>query len=134
MDQWVPHELNKKQVMKGLEIWASLTLRNKTLSFLKRIITCEVKRMLYDNRKRSGQWLDTDERLKLMPQTPLYSKKTMITVWWCNKGIIHYSFLQPGTTLPSDSYCRDIDIMHERLCNKEPALTNRLSKINGPRE
>lgn len=36
----------------------SMLLRNACLRFLHQIITCDEKWVLYDNRKRSSQWVD----------------------------------------------------------------------------
>uniref|UniRef100_A0A0K0FJL3 Histone-lysine N-methyltransferase SETMAR (inferred by orthology to a human protein) n=1 Tax=Strongyloides venezuelensis TaxID=75913 RepID=A0A0K0FJL3_STRVS len=55
IDQWVPHELTKKQKNSRLEICSSLLLRNKNDPFLNRIVTWGEKWILYDNRKRVGQ-------------------------------------------------------------------------------
>ena len=43
--------------------------------------------------------------------------------------MIHYSFLQPGETITAKSYCREIDVMHEKLMKKQPALLNRNGAI-----
>ena len=45
-------------------------------SFLNPIVTCDKKWVLYDNRRRSKQWLDTDE-----PPKHFLKTKTMVTVW-----------------------------------------------------
>ena len=36
-------------------------------------------------------------------------------MWWNAQGVLHYSFLQPGETITAMSYCREIDVMHEKL-------------------
>lgn len=38
-----------------------------------------------------------------------------MSVWWCCNGVIHYNFLQPGQTITAVSYCRDLDLMHQKL-------------------
>ncbi|CAK9801736.1 Histone-lysine N-methyltransferase SETMAR [Anthophora plagiata] len=53
----------------------------------------------------------------------------MVTIWWNAQGVIHYSFLQPGETITAMSYCREIDVMHEKLMKKQPALLNRHGAI-----
>uniref|UniRef100_A0A0N5BIV6 HTH_48 domain-containing protein n=1 Tax=Strongyloides papillosus TaxID=174720 RepID=A0A0N5BIV6_STREA len=55
LDKWVPHELNDYQKMCRFEFCFSLILRNKNDPFLSRLITCDEKWILYDNRKRTGQ-------------------------------------------------------------------------------
>ncbi|KAF2349002.1 Transposase type 1 [Trinorchestia longiramus] len=92
LDKWVPHELNENQKLRRFEVCSMLSLRNTNDPFLDRIVTCDEKWVLYDNRKRSGQWLDRDEPPKHFPKPMLHQKKIMVTVWWSAIGVIHYSF------------------------------------------
>uniref|UniRef100_A0A0N5BU43 HTH_48 domain-containing protein n=1 Tax=Strongyloides papillosus TaxID=174720 RepID=A0A0N5BU43_STREA len=129
LDKWVPHELNDYQKLCRYKVCSSLILRNKNDPFLSRLITCDEKWILYDNRKRSGQWLDKDEAPKLFPKPKLSSKKLMVSVWWSAAGIIHYEFLKPGETIDSVSYCQLIEKMHQKLSQKRPAVVNRKGPI-----
>ena len=49
----------------------------------------------------------------------------MLTVWWCCKGVIHYSLLQPAQAVTSESYCCGLDLMYEKLRQMWPAVVNR---------
>ncbi|EYC00226.1 hypothetical protein Y032_0117g680 [Ancylostoma ceylanicum] len=129
MDQWVPHELNAEQMLRRYQISSELLLRNKNDPFLDRIVTCDEKWILYDNRKRSSQWLDRDEPPKQFPKKKLHEKKTMLTVWWNSAGILHYEFLKTGETIDADNYCRQLDKMHENLARASPAVVNRKGPI-----
>ena len=53
----------------------------------------------------------------------------MVTVWWSDAGLIHYSFLNPGETITSEKYAQQSDEMHQKLQGLQPALTNRKSPI-----
>lgn len=55
------HELSERQKLSRFEICSSLFLRNKTDPFLDRIITRDEKWILYDSKRRYGQWLNADE-------------------------------------------------------------------------
>ncbi|KAF2345332.1 Transposase type 1 [Trinorchestia longiramus] len=106
-----------------------LSLRNTNDPFLDRIVTCDEKWVLYDNRKRSGQWLDRDEPPKHFPKLMLHQKRIMVTVWWSAIGVIHYSFLGVNETINAERYCNDLAVMHARLSEKRPALVNRRGPI-----
>ena len=79
LDKWIPHHLSDKQESCRFEICSSLILRNRNDQFLSRIVTCDEKWVLYDNRRRSAQWLDADEKPKHVPKPNLHPKKIMIT-------------------------------------------------------
>lgn len=129
LDKWVPHELNENQKNRRFEVSSALLLRNKNDPFLDRIVTCDEKWILYDNRRRSAQWLDRDEAPQHFPKPKLHQKKVMVTVWWSAAGLIHHSFLNPGETITADKYCQQIDEMHQKLRRMCPALVNRKGPI-----
>lgn len=125
LDKWVPHELNEQNMALRMEISSSLLNRNRNNPFLRRIVTCDEKWILYDNRRRSAQWLDADQPPQHMPKPSLHPKKVMVTVWWSASGIIHYSFLERGETINAEKYCAQLDEMHEKLRVQRPRLVNR---------
>lgn len=129
LDKWVPHELNEKQKNHRFEVASSLLLRNNIDSFLDRIVTCDEKWIMYNNRRRSGQWLDHDQAPQHFPKPNFHQKKLMVTVWWSAAGLIHHSFLNPGETITAEKYCHQIDEMHLKLKNKQPVLVNRKGAI-----
>uniref|UniRef100_A0A0N5BYT4 HTH_48 domain-containing protein n=1 Tax=Strongyloides papillosus TaxID=174720 RepID=A0A0N5BYT4_STREA len=120
-----PHDLNDYQKLRRFEVCSSLILMNKNDPFLNRLITCEKKWILYDNRKRSGQWLDKNEAPKQFPKPKLSPKKIMVTVWWSAVRIIYYNFMKPGEIIDLESYCQQIKKMHQKLSQKVSALVNR---------
>jgi [histone H3]-lysine36 N-dimethyltransferase SETMAR len=129
LDKWVPHDLNENQANRRLELSSAHLIRNQNESFLALIVTCDEKWILYDNRKRSAQWLNRDEAPKHFAKPKLHQKKIMVTVWWCAAGLIHHSFLNSGETITADKYCQQIDEMHRKLQHKYPALVNRKGPI-----
>ncbi|CAK9826443.1 Histone-lysine N-methyltransferase SETMAR [Anthophora retusa] len=129
LDKWVPHELSVDQKNRRYEACSAFLLCNKNDPFLHRLVTCDEKWIMYDNRRRSAQWLDHDEKPKHFPKPKLHQRKVMVTVWWSAVGIIHYSFLNPGETITAERYCREIDNMHEKLEHLNPALINRKGPI-----
>ncbi|XP_011792638.1 PREDICTED: histone-lysine N-methyltransferase SETMAR isoform X3 [Colobus angolensis palliatus] len=129
LDKWVPHELTENQKNRRFEVSSSLILRNHNEPFLDRIVTCDEKWILYDNRRRSAQWLDQEEAPKHFPKPILHPKKIMVTIWWSAAGVIHYSFLNPGETITSEKYAQEIDEMHQKLQHLQLALVNRKGPI-----
>ena len=129
LEKWIPHELTENQKLRRFEVASSLLLRNKTEPFLNRIITCDEKWILYNNRKRSGQWVNKGEPAGHFPKQDLYPKKIMVTVWWSAAGLIQYSFLQPGETITAESYSAQLAVCHQKLAKMQPALVNRKGPI-----
>ena len=121
--------MNENQKFLRYEIVCSLILRNQAESFLHQIITCDEKWILYDNRRRTGQWLDKKESPKHFPKPGNYPKKVMITVWWTMEGIVHYEYLTPGKTITAVSYSQQLTLVHQKLLVKQPALVNRKGVI-----
>ena len=124
LDKWVPHELNDNQKHCCFEVSSMLLPRNKNDLFLERIVMCDEKWILYDNRRCSAQWLDAGEAQQHFPKPKLHQKKVMVTVWWSAAGLIHNSFLNPGEMITAEKYCRQIDEMHQKLQRMCPRLVN----------
>lgn len=129
LDKWVPHELTENQKLRRLEVSSALLLRNKNEPFLDRIVTCDEKWILYDNRRRSAQWLDRHESPKQFPKPKLHQRKVLVTVWWSSTGLIHYSFLKCGETITAEKYCHEIEEMNQKLKRICPALVNRKGPV-----
>ena len=108
-------KLNESKKNRRFEVSSALLLRNKNDPFLDRIVTCDEKWILYDNRRRSAQWLDRDEAPHHFPKPKLHQKKVMVTVWWSAAGLIHHSFLNTGETITAEKYCQQIDKIHLEL-------------------
>ncbi|XP_029644316.1 histone-lysine N-methyltransferase SETMAR-like [Octopus sinensis] len=104
-------------------------LRNTSDPFLDQIVTCDEKWTLYDNRKRSGQWLDHDESPKYFPKPKLHQQKVMVTAWWSAIGVVHYSFLEASQSITAKVYCNQRAEMHAHLQKMRPALVNRRDPI-----
>ncbi|XGW15070.1 hypothetical protein V3C99_000951 [Haemonchus contortus] len=60
--------------MKRFEVSSSLLIRNDAEPFLHRIVACDEKWVLYDNRERSAQWVGVDEPPKNF-QNQVYSSR-----------------------------------------------------------
>ncbi|XP_075858554.1 TATA box-binding protein-associated factor RNA polymerase I subunit D isoform X1 [Microcebus murinus] len=125
LGRWVPRELNEHQKRNRLEACLSLLSRHKDKPFLHRIITCDEKWILFDNRKRSAQCLGKDGVPKHSPKLNIHQKKLMVSVWWSSAGIIQYSFMKPGQSVTADVYCNQLDETMRMLAIKQPTLVDR---------
>ena len=84
---------------------------------------------MYDNRKRSAQWLDADKAPQLFPKLKLHQKKVMVTVGLSSAGLFQHRFMKPVETITAEKYCGEIDEMHQKITCKKPTLVNRKSPI-----
>ena len=80
-----------------------LHLRNENDPFLKRIVMCDKRWIMHENRNRSGHWLDKDEPPRWFLKAKITETKIMATVWWSAAGIIHYKFLKIYEMITADN-------------------------------
>ena len=85
---------------------------------------------LYNNQQWPAQWLDWEEAPNHFPKPNLHLKKVVVTVWWSAACVIHYSFLNPGETIMSEKYAKQVDEVHWKLQHLQPALVNRKGPIS----
>ena len=84
-------------MIRCLETCCSLPSWNNTKPFLHGIVTCYEKESLFNNCIRSAKRLDKDEFLKHTSKLEFHQKKLMVLVFWSLAGVIHYSFMRPGS-------------------------------------
>ena len=125
LDKWVPHQLNEKQKMKRLTICSSLKVRLEKENFLKDIITCDEKWIAYSNPHRGKHWIHAGSPPLKIAKSDLHPRKVLLCLWWSIKGIIHHEFLKSGQTVNSDIYCSQIEEVHKKLKDIDPAMINR---------
>ena len=106
-------KINKLDVLKCVRCSFCETFRD-------RIVTCDEKWILYDNRRRSGQLLDCDEPAKHFPKPKFHQQKIMVTFWWCAIDVIHYSFLDANQSR---------GLLQSTRRKVRPALVNRRGLI-----
>ena len=49
----------------------------------------------------------------------------MLSVWWDFKEIVYFQLLPDNTTINSEVYCNQLDILSDALKEKRPELVNR---------
>uniref|UniRef100_A0A7I4Y9V7 HTH_48 domain-containing protein n=1 Tax=Haemonchus contortus TaxID=6289 RepID=A0A7I4Y9V7_HAECO len=107
LDKWVPHESREIQKNRRFEISSAYLLRNASDPFLERIVTCDEKWILYDNRRRSAQWLDQkeaqEERSSVGRRLPCGSSSRLVLParnFWSQRCAVHSLTLPwPHTSL-----------------------------------
>lgn len=129
LEKWVPHDLSEPQREARVEACLTLMNRYRNEGILDRIVTCDEKWILYNNRKRTTQWLNPGEAPQQCPKAKLTHRKVMVTVWWSLHGVIHYSFIRSGQAITADVYCAELRSMMTELAAKQPRLVNRSSPL-----
>ncbi|VDO63538.1 unnamed protein product [Heligmosomoides polygyrus] len=124
-------------MLKRYDTCASLRLRNLREPFLDRIVTCHDKRILYENRRRSAQWLDKNNSPKEMRNQVSIQKRIhgdrmvdnggccplqvledwrgyhMVTSWWTMAGVVRYKFLKTGEAITKVKYGAELEVVHQ---------------------
>ena len=81
LDRWVPHELTTNQKTCHFEASSSLILHNNNEPFLDWIVTCDEKRILYNNWWWLAQWWDWEEAAKHFPRPNLLPVWSTTAFW-----------------------------------------------------
>jgi histone-lysine N-methyltransferase SETMAR len=113
----VPHELTENQKNRRVSDCRALQHKYKR-GGLNRILTCDEKWVLYDNRKAGKQWLGRNNPGVLKPKPELHQKKLMLSVWWMCDGPVYWELLPRGQTITANHYCQQLDKVQQKLMEK----------------
>ena len=58
-----------------------------------------------------------------------YGWKTMLCVWWNQKGVIYYELLKSGETVNTERYQQQMINLNQALCEKRPKYQKRQYKV-----
>ena len=105
------------------EVSSSLILQNNYKPFFDWIVMCDKKWILQLAMTSSVAGLRRS--CKALPKPNLHQKKVLVTVRWSPASLTHYSFLNPGETIPSEKYAQLISEMHGKWRCLQPALVLR---------
>lgn len=106
--RWVPRELNERQMERRKSTCDILLARYKRKSFLHRIVTGDE---MWIARPNCIGW------------------KTMLCVWWDQKGIIYYELLEPGEEVTTARYQQQLIDLNRALLEKRPEYQKRQHKV-----
>ena len=85
--------------------------RNEFDPFLKRILTGDEKRIVYNNVSQNDHGSSTMKRHKLL-QRLIFTKKRLLWVWWAWKDVVYIELLSSNQTINSDVYCQHLDKLY----------------------
>ncbi|XP_076657368.1 histone-lysine N-methyltransferase SETMAR-like [Halictus rubicundus] len=126
---WVPHQLSEINKNIRRSICTSLLSRFRRDPFLSRIVTGDEKWILYDNIKRSKQWLSANRTAISTPKPSLSLRNVLLCLWWDCRGIIHFELLKPGETVTAELYCQQLQRLYSELLKKRTSLVHRKGVI-----
>ena len=124
-DVWVPHKVSEKNLLGHISACDSLLRRNKTIPFLKQIVTGDEKWILYNNVGWKRSWGKRNEPPPTTPKAGLHPKKVMLCIWWDWKGVLYYELFPENQTINSKKYYSQLDQLKAALNEKHPELVNR---------
>lgn len=84
---------------KNLVLRCVLSFCGTKITFFETVVTCDEKRIFYDNQRRSVHWLDRNDVPQHFPKRNLHQKMVMVIVWWSAAKRIHHNLLNPGETI-----------------------------------
>lgn len=122
LGSWVPHQLSEENKLQRSIICASLLARQHREPFLKSVVTGDEKWVLYVNVKRRREWVSPDKNATPHPKPDLHPRKTMLSIWWDWKGIIHYELLEVNQTINSQLYSQQLQRLNDAIRQKRPRL------------
>ena len=111
--------------MVRFNICSILLQRHAKRPFWKQIVTFDEKLVLHDNFRQSSSSVKKGTSPGIAPKQDLHPTKTLVTVWWNYKGIIHVDYLPPRETINADKHCTEIDVVQAKLLETEPVLVSR---------
>lgn len=123
--KWVPHQLNDRQMERRQNTCEILLERHNRKSFLHRIITGDEKWIFFANPKRKKSWVSPGEPSTSSAKPDRFGKKTMLCVWWDQKGVVYYELLRPGETVNTQRYQQQIIKLGRELRKKRPEYADR---------
>ncbi|QQP56022.1 Transposase [Caligus rogercresseyi] len=104
----------------------------KTAAELHRMLAeafSDEKWIYFENPKRNKSWVTPGEPSTSTPRPNRYGRKTMLCVWWDQKGVIYYELLKPGETVNTQRYRQQMTDLDRVLREKRPEYQQRQHKV-----
>jgi histone-lysine N-methyltransferase SETMAR len=127
--KWVPHELNERQMENRKTTCEILLQRHERKSVLHRIVTGDEKWIYFENPKRKKSWVTPGQPSTSTAKPNRFGKKTMLCVWWDQKGVVYHELLKPGETVNTHRYRQQMINLNHALIEKRPEWARRHGKV-----
>lgn len=120
---------SERSLERRLTISTLLLARNERKSFLYRIVTGDEKWIFFDNPKRQKSWLKPGTSPKTTVRPNRFGKKTMLSVWWDQEGVVYFELLKPSETVNTVRYQQQLVNLRRALNEKRPIWRDRHNKL-----
>jgi len=72
----------------------------------------------FENPKRKKSWVDPGAPSTSTARSNRFGRKTMLCVWWDQKGMVYYELLKPGETVNTKRYQQQLIDLNRSLLKK----------------
>lgn len=115
LGRYIPHELNPQLRQQRMDTCEKLLNNFSSEDALARIVTVDETWVFYDSRVRKPQWLLPGQTAEPHPRRDPHSRKQMLSIFWCRRGVIHYEWLPIGHSVTGDHYRLQLDRVRDRI-------------------
>lgn len=126
---WVPYELNSRNVERRFVTCQQLLQRQNRKGFLHRIITGDEKWIHYDNPKRKKSWGPVGHKSTSTAKPNIHGSKLMLCIWWDQQGVVYYELLQSNERITGERYQQQLMQLSCALKVKRPEYSKRHDKV-----
>src|ERR1700712_3615304 len=127
--RWVPHELNDRQQENRKTTCEMLLARHQRKPFLHRIVTCDEKWIYFENPKRKRSYVNPGQPVQSTSRPNRFGRKTMLCVFWDQRGVIWFDLLKPGETVTGVRCQQQLADLNRALRQKRPEYQARQHKV-----
>ncbi len=99
--------------------------RQDPRKFLSRIITCDetwLSTFEMETKRQSSVWLEPGQPHPVIPRINGWAKKTMMTLFFDEKGVVWMEFLPPKETIKAETFIATLARLKEAIRKKRPKL------------
>ena len=93
------------------------------------IVTGDEKWIYFENSKRKNSWVDPGAPSTSTARPNRFGRKTMLCVWWDQKGVVYYELLKPNETVNTKRYQQQLFDLNRSLLEKRPEYQKRQHKV-----